>query len=88
MRKTLADDALKIARHVGYENAGTVEFLLDAEVRVCAQPACVLLLQAALVLGSIGCLKRAVLLWVQGVLVGVVFVGFEILEKRFCTLSV
>lgn len=33
MRKTLAEDALKIARHVGYQNAGTVEFLLDAQGR-------------------------------------------------------
>lgn len=32
LRRILADDALKIARHVGYENAGTVEFLLDSEV--------------------------------------------------------
>ena len=23
-------DAIKLARHVGYENAGTVEFLLDS----------------------------------------------------------
>ena len=34
LRRILADDALKIARHVGYENAGTVEFLLDPEVRL------------------------------------------------------
>lgn len=32
LRRILADDALKIARHVGYQNAGTVEFLLDNEV--------------------------------------------------------
>ena len=25
----MAADAVKLARHVGYENAGTVEFLLD-----------------------------------------------------------
>ena len=31
-RDTLTSDALKIAQHVGYENAGTVEFLLDAQV--------------------------------------------------------
>lgn len=33
LRRILADDALKIARHVGYQNAGTVEFLLDSEGR-------------------------------------------------------
>lgn len=33
IRKTLAEDALKIARHVGYQNAGTVEFLLDSQGR-------------------------------------------------------
>ncbi|XP_076813420.1 pyruvate carboxylase, mitochondrial-like [Clavelina lepadiformis] len=33
LRRLLADDALKIARHVGYENAGTVEFLLDSQGR-------------------------------------------------------
>lgn len=32
LRRLLADDALRIGRHVGYENAGTVEFLLDAQV--------------------------------------------------------
>ena len=32
IRKKLADDALKIARHVGYQNAGTVEFLIDDQV--------------------------------------------------------
>lgn len=32
-RNTLTSDALKIAQHVGYENAGTVEFLLDAQGR-------------------------------------------------------
>lgn len=36
LRRMLADDALKIARHVGYENAGTVEFLLDSQVFLCA----------------------------------------------------
>ena len=25
----MANDAVRLARHVGYENAGTVEFLLD-----------------------------------------------------------
>lgn len=29
MRKTLTDDAVKLCKAVGYENAGTVEFLLD-----------------------------------------------------------
>lgn len=33
LRRMLADDALKIARHVGYQNAGTVEFLLDNQGR-------------------------------------------------------
>jgi len=33
IRKKLADDALKIARHVGYQNAGTVEFLIDDQGR-------------------------------------------------------
>ena len=28
-RKALCEDALKVMRHVGYQNAGTVEFLLD-----------------------------------------------------------
>ena len=27
----MQDDALKLCRHVGYENAGTVEYLLDQE---------------------------------------------------------
>uniref|UniRef100_A0A2P2HWL7 Pyruvate carboxylase n=1 Tax=Hirondellea gigas TaxID=1518452 RepID=A0A2P2HWL7_9CRUS len=29
IRNAMADDAVKLARHVGYANAGTVEFLLD-----------------------------------------------------------
>lgn len=29
LRKNICDDALKIARHVGYVNAGTLEFLVD-----------------------------------------------------------
>jgi len=33
IRQTLSEDALKIARHVGYQNAGTVEFLLDEQGR-------------------------------------------------------
>nr|CAB3264684.1 pyruvate carboxylase, mitochondrial [Phallusia mammillata] len=33
LRRMLADDALRIARHVGYQNAGTVEFLLDSQGR-------------------------------------------------------
>ncbi|XP_078484659.1 pyruvate carboxylase, mitochondrial isoform X1 [Ciona intestinalis] len=33
LRRILADDALKIAKYVNYENAGTVEFLLDAQGR-------------------------------------------------------
>lgn len=28
-RKAILDDAVKLARHVGYQNAGTVEFLVD-----------------------------------------------------------
>lgn len=31
VRKALCDSAIKIGREVGYENAGTVEFLVDAE---------------------------------------------------------
>lgn len=31
VREKILNDALKIARHVGYQNAGTVEFLLDAD---------------------------------------------------------
>jgi acetyl/propionyl-CoA carboxylase alpha subunit len=30
IRQKLTDDALKIARHIGYCNAGTIEFLLDS----------------------------------------------------------
>jgi pyruvate carboxylase len=30
-RRSICSDALKIARHVGYTNAGTVEFLLDSK---------------------------------------------------------
>uniref|UniRef100_H2YA21 Pyruvate carboxylase n=1 Tax=Ciona savignyi TaxID=51511 RepID=H2YA21_CIOSA len=33
LRRILADDALKIAKYVGYQNAGTVEFLLDPQGR-------------------------------------------------------
>merc|ERR1719320_1587658 len=33
IRKKLAEDALKIAHHVGYQNAGTVEFLIDDKGR-------------------------------------------------------
>ncbi len=29
LRDQMTRDAVKLARHVGYENAGTVEFLLD-----------------------------------------------------------
>lgn len=29
LQKSMTDDAIRLARHVGYENAGTVEFLLD-----------------------------------------------------------
>ena len=29
VRQKLLDDAVKLAKHVGYENAGTAEFLLD-----------------------------------------------------------
>lgn len=29
VRQAMADDAVRLAQHVGYENAGTVEFLLD-----------------------------------------------------------
>lgn len=29
VRDRMLEDALKIARHVGYQNAGTVEFLMD-----------------------------------------------------------
>ena len=29
MRKSITEDAVKLGEHVGYENAGTVEFLLD-----------------------------------------------------------
>ena len=29
LRTKMCADAVKLARHVGYENAGTVEFLLD-----------------------------------------------------------
>ena len=29
IRDRMTDDAVRIAKHVGYENAGTVEFLLD-----------------------------------------------------------
>lgn len=29
LRDSMTADAVKLARHVGYENAGTVEFLLD-----------------------------------------------------------
>lgn len=31
IRQSMLSDALKIARHVGYQNAGTVEFLLDQQ---------------------------------------------------------
>jgi len=29
VRNHMLEDALKLARHVGYQNAGTVEFLMD-----------------------------------------------------------
>ena len=29
VRQKMTDDAVRLARHVGYENAGTVEFLVD-----------------------------------------------------------
>lgn len=29
IRDSMTRDAVKLAKHVGYENAGTVEFLLD-----------------------------------------------------------
>lgn len=29
IRKRMTDDAIRLAKHVGYENAGTVEFLMD-----------------------------------------------------------
>jgi pyruvate carboxylase len=29
IREKMTTDAVKLAKHVGYENAGTVEFLLD-----------------------------------------------------------
>lgn len=31
LRQTLADDAIRLCKEVGYENAGTVEFLVDQE---------------------------------------------------------
>ena len=31
MRQALYEDAVKIAKHVGYVNAGTLEFLVDRE---------------------------------------------------------
>lgn len=31
MRQKILNDAITLARHVGYENAGTVEFLMNAE---------------------------------------------------------
>ena len=31
VRRRLAEDSVRLAESVGYENAGTVEFLLDAE---------------------------------------------------------
>ena len=31
IRNRILSDALKLARHVGYQNAGTVEFLLDSK---------------------------------------------------------
>ncbi|TKR79891.1 hypothetical protein L596_014045 [Steinernema carpocapsae] len=33
IRDRILKDALQIARHVGYQNAGTVEFLLDRDGR-------------------------------------------------------
>ena len=33
IRKRMTDDAVKLAHSVGYENAGTVEFLLDSQSR-------------------------------------------------------
>uniref|UniRef100_A0A5S6QZU9 Pyruvate carboxylase n=1 Tax=Trichuris muris TaxID=70415 RepID=A0A5S6QZU9_TRIMR len=33
VRQRMLDDALRLAKHVGYENAGTVEFLLDPHGR-------------------------------------------------------
>ena len=30
LRQNMCKDAVKLAQHVGYENAGTVEFLLDS----------------------------------------------------------
>lgn len=31
LRKSLTDDAIRLCQEVGYENAGTVEFLIDQE---------------------------------------------------------
>ena len=31
VRQRMMDDAVRLARHVGYENAGTVEFLVDEQ---------------------------------------------------------
>lgn len=33
VRAQLYDDAVRLARHVGYRNAGTVEFMVDTEGR-------------------------------------------------------
>ena len=33
IRQKMTDDAVRLAKHVGYENAGTVEFLLDEHGR-------------------------------------------------------
>src|SRR5262249_36565056 len=33
MRQSICDAAVSIGRHVGYDNAGTVEFLVDADTR-------------------------------------------------------
>ena len=33
MRQKMLDDAVKLCNYVGYQNAGTVEFLLDSEGR-------------------------------------------------------
>jgi acetyl-CoA carboxylase biotin carboxylase subunit len=33
IRRKIIDDALKIAKHVGYDNVGTIEFLLDADLK-------------------------------------------------------
>ena len=32
LRQTLHDDAVRLAKHVNYRNAGTVEFMVDKEI--------------------------------------------------------